>query len=209
MGRLLLSAITAAFFFQSSPAFSDITWKATLEYMHPYNEEARKVSGGDWGAGAEIEFHLKGVPDFISWAGGVDWVEMLGRRTTFRDSGGTPYIHEINQNYFRFWFGPRWRSHLEVPVRPYIGAQVSLAYYQYSSYLYPPAEYKELIDRDFDFVLGYGVHGGIELRVAPTWSLDMGIKHLRSFGEPRQLSFDSVTVNPSYVLYFLGVRFYP
>jgi hypothetical protein len=208
MNRYLFPVIIAALLFQVSPAFSDITWKATASYMHPYNREARKISGGDWGLSGEMEFHLEGIPDFISWAGGIDWVDMLGERSTYLDSYGVPYTHELDQIYVRFWFGPRLRSHLDAPFRPYAGVNVSLIFYEYSSFLYLfPGDERFFIADDWELVLGYGADAGLEIRTASDWSIDLGVKYLGTFGEPRQLSFDSVTVHPSYLLYYLGVRF--
>jgi hypothetical protein len=204
----LVTAVIAAVLFSISPAMADITWKATGTYMYPFNEEARKASEANWGLSAEMEFHLEGVPPAISWAGGLDWVDMLGERATYFDSYGDPIVHELDQNYLRIWFGPRLRSHLDVPVRPYVGINASLIYYNYSSsYFTFPGDERVFIDTDWDLALGYGADAGLEIRTAPDWSIDFGVKFLGTFGEPRQLSFDSVTIHPSYLLYYFGVRF--
>ena len=208
MRRILLTVIIPVIVLAASPAPADITGKITGTYMHPFNEEARKASGGNWGLSGEMEFHLEGVPPAISWAAGVDWTDMLGERATYFDSYGDPYIHELDQNYVRFWFGPRLRSHLDVPVRPYVGIHASLIYYNYTSSLYTfPGDEMVIIDRDWKLALGYGADAGLEVRVEKEWSIDFGVKFLGTFGEPRQLSFDSVTIHPSYLLYYLGVRF--
>jgi opacity protein-like surface antigen len=207
MTRIVALFFIAVFLLSAFPAMADITQKYSLNYMRPYNSDAAKVSKGNFGASWEMEFHLEGVPDIISWGAGLDFVDMLGERSTYRDSYGDPYIHELDQNYFHLWFGPRLRSHNKAPVRPYMGTQLSLILYEYSSSLYIPGLDPTYIDRDFEFALGYGIHGGVEFRFSPAWSLDLGVKYLKTFGEPRQLSFDSVTVYPSYLLYQIGVRF--
>ena len=155
-----------------------------------------------------MEFHIEGVPDYISWAGGMDWIDMLGERTAFANRFGDLIFHELDQNYFRFWFGPRIRSHQDVLLRPYAGVNLSLIIYRYSSYFYTdPGGIRTLIEDDWKLATGYGADAGLEIRSAPGWSIDLGIKYLGTFGELRQLSFDSVTVHPTYLLYYLGVRF--
>jgi hypothetical protein len=208
MTRITVLFSVAIFLLSALSAHADITQKYSLNYMRPYNSDAAKVSEGNWGASWEMEFHLEGVPDFISWGAGLDFVDMLGERSTFWDSYGDPYIHELDQNYFRVWFGPRLRSHARTVIRPYIGTQLSLVMYEYSSSLYDiPSGEEYFIDRDFEFAIGYGINGGLEIRLSPAASLDLGVKYFKTFGEPRQLSFDSVTVYPSYLLYQIGVRF--
>lgn len=207
MNRLIATLSLFILIFPAIPAEADISQKYSLDYMRPYNSDAGMISEGNFGASWEMEFHLEGVPDYISWGAGLDWVDMLGKRSTYRDSYGDPYIHELDQNYFRVWFGPRLRSHTGAAIRPYVGAQLSLVMYEYSSSLYDfPGGEEYFIDRDFEFAVGYGVHGGVEIRMSPNLSLDLGVKYLKTLGEPRQLSFDSVTVYPSYLLFQVGVR---
>jgi opacity protein-like surface antigen len=207
MNRLIATLTIVLLFLPTSSARADITQKYSVNYMRPYNTDAGKIGESNFGASWEMEFHLEGIPDYISWGAGLDWVDMLGERSSFWDSGGTPFVHELDQNYFLFWFGPRLRSHNQAPLRLYAGAQLALIYYEYSSSLYIPGNDPTPIESDHDFALGYGLHGGVEFRVAPGWSIDLGLKYLKTFGEPRQLSFDSVTVYPSHLLYQIGVRF--
>jgi len=192
----------------ASSARADVTWKTTLDYMVPENEEARLISNGNWGLSGEIEFHIQGIPDYISWAAGLDWVDMLTEESLVWVPPGVWITRQTDQVYYRFWFGPRLRSHNKGFLRPYAGANIAIIYYSYETWFLDfSGQSRILIASDGEFALGYGIDGGIEIRTASTWSLDLGAKLLRTFGEPRQLSFDSVTVQPSYLMYYLGVRF--
>ena len=72
MSRLTVLISIAALLLSAVPLRADITQKYSLNYMRPYNSDAAKVSKGNFGASWEMEFHLEGVPDFISWGAGLD-----------------------------------------------------------------------------------------------------------------------------------------
>ena len=207
MNRLIATLSLAMLLLPAIPAEADISHKFGLTYTEPFNTDASESSKGNWGASLEMEFHLEGISDSISWGAGLDWVDMLGKTTYFQDAGGTPWIQELDQNYYRIWFGPRLRSHADTLFKPYAGAQIALIYYDYYTNYNRPGDEPTAVESDDQLIWGYGLHGGLEFRVSPSWSLDLGLKYLQTFGEPKQLRFESVTVHPSYLQYQLGVRF--
>ncbi len=208
MIRIITLLFLVVLLLPASSAQADITLKTTLDFMMPENEEAKLISEGNWGLSGEVEFHLGGIPDFISWTAGLDWVDMLTEESLVWVPPGVWLTRQTDQAYFRLWFGPRLRSHKKVFLRPYAGAHIAITFYTYETWFLDYSGQPRLqIARDDEFALGYGIDGGIEIRTAPTWSLDLGAKWLGTFGEPRQLSFDSETIQPSYILYYVGVRF--
>ncbi len=212
---LILSAVIILVIVPSlaTTAAADITSKLTLDYMEPGNSDARDFSKGNFGISGELEFHFVGIPDPISWAVGLDMIDMLSERTTYYEGSGLKVVQETNQEYNRLWFGPRLKSHSSAFFRPYIGIHGALIYNVIETNLVVPDdndpnnETRQKLASDSELFFGYDVSAGLEMKVSKEWSLDLGMKRLETFGVPQQLSFGDVTVHPSYNLYYVGVRF--
>ncbi len=192
---------------------ADITRMYTLDYLEPGNSDARDFSKGNWGLSGEIEFHFIGIPDPISWAAGLDIIDMLSEKTTYYEESGLRVVQETDQEYYRFWFGPRLKSHANAFFRPYIGIHGALIYNVIETDVVVPDDYdpdneiRQILSSASELLFGYDITGGLEMRVSKDWSLDLGIKKLETFGKPQQLSDKAVTVQPSYYLFYIGVRF--
>ena len=192
---------------------ADITKKYTLDYMEPENSDARDFSKGNFGGSFEYEFHFVGIPDPISWAAGLDYINLLSKETTYYEESGLRVVQETNQEYYRFWFGPRIRSHANAFFRPYVGLHGALIYNVIDTDLVVPDNYdpdneiRQDLSSDSEFLFGFDITAGLEMRISNEWSLDLGMKRLKTFGEPKQLSYGAVTVHPSYNLFYVGVRY--
>ena len=192
---------------------ADITKKYTLDYMEPENSDARDFSKGNFGGSFEYEFHFGGIPDPISWAAGLDYINLLSKETTYYEESGLRVVQETNQEYYRFWFGPRIRSHANAFFRPYVGLHGALIYNVIDADLVVPDNYdpdneiRQDLSSDSEFLFGFDITAGLEMRISNEWSLDLGMKRLKTFGEPKQLSYGAVTVHPSYNLFYVGVRY--
>jgi len=210
----ILSVVTVFFTLSlATTVAADITRMYTLDYMEPENSDARDFSKGNFGGSFEYEFHFVGIPDPISWAAGFDYIDMLSEETTYYEESGLRIVQETDQEYYRFWFGPRIRSHANAFFRPYIGLHGALIYNMIETDVVVPDDYdpdneiRQILSSDGELLFGYDVSTGLEIKVAKDWSIDLGMKRLKTFGEPRQLSYGAVTVHPSYNLYFIGVRY--
>jgi len=192
---------------------ADITKKYTLDYMEPGNSDARDFSKGNFGGSFEYEFHFVGIPDPISWAAGFDYIDMLSEETTYYEESGLRVVQETDQEYYRFWFGPRLKSHANAFFRPYIGIHGALIYNMIETDVVIPDDYdpdneiRQILSSASELLFGYDITAGLEMRVSKDWSLDLGMKKLETFGEPQQLSDRAVTVQPSYYLFYVGVRY--
>ncbi len=208
---VMLSFIVVTSF--ATTAAADITDKITLDYMEPGNSDARDFSKGNFGLSGEIEFHFVGIPNWVSWAAGLDYIDMLNDRTTYKNAVGMRVVQETNQDYIRLWFGPRLRSHANVFFRPYVGIHGALIYSTIETDLIVPDDFdsdnetRQRLSADSDLLFGYGATAGVEMRFSRERSLDLGVKRLETFGVPQQLSYGAVTIHPSYNLYYIGVRF--
>jgi hypothetical protein len=187
---------------------ADISFKAALAYMGPHNTAAARINDGNFGFTGEAEFHIAGTPPELSWAAGLDYFNLLSERAAYTDPFGFRVVLETTQDTYRAWFGPRLRVH-EGFIRPYADFHISLAYNNIDVSEVVGSGGGELlvpVAQDGDFVTGYGMTAGLELRLAPTYSLDFGARYQDTFGQPQQLSYGSTTIHPTYAVYFIGVR---
>jgi hypothetical protein len=184
-------------------------------YMKPDGIQANDFAKSGWGLGGNVLYALPELYKIPAGVVGIEYINLQGN--TIKDHanvGGVwiPFEQSTNQWYARLYFGPQIGGHGNGFLRPYAGVNLALILYGISTDVTikdqydPDKEIRENKYSDTRAVFGYDLTLGLDLNFN-TWSIDGGVKYLKTFTLPEQLGESLVVVYPQYFQIFIGVGF--
>ncbi len=202
--------IVVAFFLESPETFSQAKLGVYGIHMVPYGTDARSYSRPGWGGGVEIVLPVGKTYSIFAGTAGFEIVNLLSQRESFQDgTTGLTVNQETDQNYFRFFLGAQIGGHGNGFFRPHIGLNLALVYYGINTDLVVPDDYdpdleiRQNIRSEGNAVFGYDLTMGVDLNFSNAFSLDGGVKYIKSFSVPQQLGEGSVKIHPQYFQIYL------
>ncbi len=206
--------IVLALLFGSPEAFAGGKVSFYGIYMAPYGSDANTYSRPGLGGGFELVLPIEQTRNLFAGTAGIELVNMLSQRESFQDyATGLLVNQETDQNYFRLYLGLRVGGHGNGFLRPHVGVNVALVYYNIGTDLVVPDDYnpdnevRQHLSDEGKAVLGYDVMMGLDLNFSNAVALDGGVKYLKSFSVPQQLGQGSVRVDPQYFQIYLEIGF--
>lgn len=206
--------IVLVLFFGSSDSFAGGKASFYGIYMVPYGSDARSFSRPGWGGGFELVLPIEQTRNLFAGTAGIELVNMLSQRESFQDQAtGLLVNQETDQNYLRLYLGLRVGGHGNGFLRPHVGVNVALVYYNIGTDLVVPDDYnpgnevRQHLSDEGKAVLGYDVTMGLDLNFSNAVAVDGGVKYLKSFSVPQQLGNGSVKVYPQYFQIYIEFGF--
>jgi hypothetical protein len=211
---LIFLLIFAAVFLVSE--VSAVPNKAELYVLgrFPSGPEATDHSGEGFGIGACVVSPSHRVAKLFALVVGADYV-MLDSKT--RGLDWMDYYAETRQvttqQYARLYFGGEIGGHGHGFFRPHAGVNFAIIgywiYTRIQEWNYETADWETFRPKRLSFrpSLGYDFSLGTEFNFGDKWSLDLGLRTLRSLFVPLQFGDDAVTIYPQYGEIYLGVGF--
>jgi opacity protein-like surface antigen len=180
--------------------------------MDPLDVDARQYSRPGLGLGAEVVAPVPLLGKLVAGVGGFEWVNLMSKTKKFQDPlTGLRVEQQTSQDYFRLFAGGQLGSHSAGFLRPYAGVNVAAVLYGISTDVVVPNssdrqnEIRQNLRSVHEFSFGWDANAGVDLNFRNRWSIDAGVRLLHSYGVPQQLGADALTIEPSYVLYKVGV----
>ena len=184
-----------------------------LVYMTPYGADARNVSRPGWGIGGLIVAPVPAWNNVVAIQLGGEYVNLLDKLVSMEgdvDGVYQQFDQVTSQHYSRIYLGPRLGAHGSDFFRPYMGADLSLTIYGIGTRLVlndpdnPGETFDKGIDSNTKVVAGFDAMAGVDLNIANSYSVDIGVRYVKSFSLPQQLGEGAVTVYPQYFQVTLG-----
>jgi opacity protein-like surface antigen len=181
-------------------------------YMKPYGTDAREYSSPGWGGGFEVVVPVPKLSNVLAGSAGLEIVNLMSQSTTFRDRvTGLSVEQQTDQNYFRLYLGVRFGGHGNAFLRPHVGANIALVYYNIRTDVVVPDDYsreneirQNLSDKG-KAAFGYELSMGLDLNFSNKIAVDGGVKYLNSLSVPQQLGEGSIKIHPKYFQIYLAV----
>jgi opacity protein-like surface antigen len=113
----------------------------------------------------------------------------------------------------RAFVGGQLGSHGNGLIRPYMGLNLALLVYSYTTDSLPlsdaPADNSSPRDvwTTSETAFGWDANAGIDLDFHEHWMLDVGVRYVHSTGVPRAPAFSAVRFDPAYLQYRVGIGF--
>lgn len=181
-------------------------------WMVPRGDEAKDYSRAGYGGGFHIVAPVPQVMNFIAGVGGLEVVNLLSETISFQDGlTGLTVEQQTNQHYGRLYIGAQAGGHGKGFIRPHAGINLAFTFYGIGTDVVVPDDYdreKEIRQKLRDenhFVFGYDFTLGVDLNFWNKWSLDGGVRYVKSFSVPQQLGEGAETIHPEYFQIYLGV----
>ena len=194
------------------PAAADGKVSLYLSRMEPANVDASRFTTSSWGGGIAGVLPWPGAHNLIALAGGLEITNMLSESTDIYDPIiRAVLLQETNQSYSRFFLGGRLGPHGPGFLRPHVGANVAVVWYDIATTIEipNPADPNTPVVRTLDSqtkgTFGYDLNAGIDLNLANKFPVEFGIRWLQGFEVPQQLGEGSVSISPSYYQVYFGV----
>ncbi len=209
---LFLLALLAAVAFGPPPAAA--AGKVTIYgiRMEPYGDDAEDYSRPGWGGGARLVAPVPSTGGLFAGAFGAELVNLLVETVRFQDPITMLRVEQqTNQNYGRVYLGGELGPHGRGFLRPYVAAHVAWVFYWIETDVVIPDdssrenEIRQDLDSEWDDVFGYDLTVGMDWNFHRMWSIDTGVRFVKSFGVPQQLGDQSLEIHPQYFEVFLGV----
>ena len=180
--------------------------------MEPADVDASRFSRDSWGGGISAVLPWPGAHNLIALTAGLEITNMMSESTDVYD----PIIRAVlvqstNQSYSRFFLGGRLGPHGPGFIRPHVGANVAVVWYDIGTTIEipNPADPNTPVVRTLDSqtkgTFGYDLNAGIDLNLANKFPVEFGIRWLQGFEVPQQLGEGSVRISPSYYQVYFGV----
>ena len=204
--------VLAAMVLFAAPAFADGKLLFAGVRMDPTDADARNYSRPGWGGSVELVAPLPIPEKLVAGVFGLDFVNLLSKTHKFRDPlTGLRVEQQTEQHYVRVFAGGQFGSHSRGLLRPYAGANVAAVFYGISTDVVVPDdnirenEIRQNLRDENEAAFGWDANVGIDFNFNDAFSIDAGVRVLHSYGVPQQLGADAVTIQPSYVMYKVGV----
>ncbi len=180
--------------------------------MEPDGEDAQNFSKPGWGGGIHLVAPFPQLANFFAGTGGFEVINLMSRDRVFIDgTTGLRTEQQTSQNYYRLFLGGQIGGHGRGFIRPHIGSNIALVIYSINTDVVIPndADPDNEIRQDYatvtKSVFGWDITAGVDLNFANAWSIDLGVRYLKSFSLPQQLGEGSETVHPQYFQYYIGI----
>jgi opacity protein-like surface antigen len=210
---LLIAALTFTAF--AGAAKAQIVGKADLYgiYMMPYGRDAKDYNRPGFGIGGNVTLPIPSTSDALAGVIGLEYINLLSENLDSEEYiGGVvfPYSQETTQGYARFYLGPQFGAHnTKALFQPHAGADIGLAVYWISTDIVVNDnmgnEVRKNKSSNTHAVFGFDLNMGVDVQPWDNFSIDAGIKYLKSFSVPQQLGEGSLTMYPQYFQVTLGV----
>jgi opacity protein-like surface antigen len=202
----------ACFAFVPHPASADGKVSLYLSRMEPADVDASRFSTASWGGGIDAVWPWSGAHNLIALDGGFEITNMLSESTDIYD----PIIRAVllqstNQSYGRFYLGARVGPHGPGFIRPHVGANVAVVWYDISTNIEipnpsdPSNPTTRTLDSKTNGAFGYDLNAGVDLNLANKFPIELGARYLQSFEVPQQLGEGAVSISPSYYQIYFAV----
>jgi opacity protein-like surface antigen len=211
-GLLFIGFITLSCFV---PAAADAGGKVGIYgvYMSPYGVDARNSSRPGFGIGGLFVAPVPAWNNAVAIQLGGEYINLLSKSISMEgeiDGIYQTFDQVTSQHYSRIYIGPRMGAHGEEFFRPYMGADLSLTIYGIGTKLSlnDPESQDGTSYRDIDsrtkVVAGFDVMAGVDLNISNSYSIDAGVRYVKSFSLPQQLGEGAETVYPQYFQVTIG-----
>ena len=183
-------------------------------YMTPYGIDARNYNRPGFGIGGNVVYPFQETYGALAGVVGFEFVNLLDKQfddVEYIDGVPFPYTQETSQNYARFYLGPQFGAHGKGIIRPYAGANLDFSVYWISTDIVvkdnanPNNEIRKNKSSSSHAVFGFDLMMGADIKPWENFSIDGGLKYLKSFSLPEQLGDGSLTIYPQYFQVYLGV----
>ena len=194
------------------PAAADGKVSLYLSRMEPADVDASRFSTASWGGGLDAVVPWPGAHNLIALDAGLEITNMLSESTDVYD----PIIRAVllqstNQSYGRFYLGGRLGPHGPGFIRPHVGANVAVVWYDISTTIEIPNPADPInpvvrtLDSQTKGTFGYDLNVGLDLNLANSFPIEIGVRYLQGFEVPQQLGEGAVSISPSYYQVYFGV----
>ncbi len=180
--------------------------------MTPYGAAARDYARPGWGGGIHAVVPLESMANLVAFDGGLEIVNLLSATKFFQDRlTGLRTEQQTSQNYFRLFVGGEIGGHGNGFIRPHGGIHLALVHYRIDTDVVIPDDFdreneiRQELQEEGRTIFGYDMTLGVDLNFSNTWTIDGGVRYVKSFSLPQQLGDGSVTVHPDYFQIYLGV----
>ncbi len=180
--------------------------------MDPSGQDAREFSRASWGGGINAVLPAPVLGNLFAASVGIDGAVMLSEKTVFQDAvTGFRVEQQTHQDYARFYVGPEFGPHGHGLLAPHAGVDLAVILYGIGTDVVVPDDFNRENEirqnlRDENRVsMGYDANLGLALNIMDKVAVDGGVRFLKSFNVPQQLGAGSVTIQPGYFMYYLGV----
>jgi hypothetical protein len=180
-------------------------------HMVPNGNDAENYSRPGYGLGIHIVRPLKDLHNYAAFTAGLEMINLMSKTTGYSDSfSGLAVEQQTSQNYFRLFLGGQLGSHGRGMVRPHAGMNLALVFYGIDTDVVIPDDYdyeneiRQNLEWEYHAVLGSDITLGVDFNFRNKWNIDVGVKYLKSFSVPQQLSARSIHVHPEYFQIYVG-----
>lgn len=194
------------------PASADGKVSIYLSRMEPADVDASRFTTASWGGGIDAVWPWSGAHNLIALDGGLEITNMLSESTEVYD----PVIRAVllqstNQSYGRLFLGGRLGPHGPGFIRPHVGANLAVVWYDISTNIEipnpsdPNNPVNKTLDSRTNGTFGYDLNVGVDLNLGNKVPVELGARYLQSFEVPQQLGEGAVSVSPSYYQIYFSV----
>jgi len=178
--------------------------------MIPFGNDATTYTRAGYGAGGQIIIAVPALLDVFAGVAGIEYVNLLSKTVTFIDRPtGLRVDQETSQGNLRLYLGGQIGGHGNGFLRPHAGINLSLTYYTFSVDVVVPDDYnreqeiRQNLRSEGQLAVGYDMTFGLDLNFGK-FSVDGGVRYLKSFSVPEQLGEGSVHIYPNYFQVYIG-----
>lgn len=180
-------------------------------YMVPDGKDAENYSRPGFGLGVHIVIPAPQLANILAGTAGLEYINLLSKSINLRD----PYTllrveQNTDQNYMRLYVGAQVGGHGNGFLRPHVGMNLALIYYNISTDVVIPDDYgnneiRQNLSSEGHVVFGYDFTLGLDLNFSNKFMIDGGVRYLKTFSVPQQLGDrDSEKIHPQYFQIYLG-----
>jgi hypothetical protein len=182
--------------------------------MTPLGNDAEQYSRAGWGGGLRVTVPLPRPGHFLAGALGVEYVNLLSETVSFQDRvTGLRVEQQTDQRYIRIIIGAEVGGHGHGFLRPYAALHFAVINYGISTDVVVPDDYnreneiRQNLSGEDRWVTGFDITAGLDLNVSEHFSIDGGVRFLKTLSLVQQLGEGSVRIHPGYLVVYLGVGF--
>jgi len=212
MRPLMRCVATLALVALASPALA-ATPRFTIYGMSmvPSDKEARDYADPGWGGGIDVSWPVTGTEGLLSALIGFEAVSLYSNVKTFHDqTTGLRIEQHTDQVYGRMFLGGELGPHGNGTLQPYGNLALALVIYDISTNVVIPDDsnlensINQHLSGHTEAAFGWSAGAGLNLNFGK-WGIDGGVRFVKQYGLPQQLGAGSVTIQPSYFQYRLGL----
>lgn len=216
-GRKVVLAAGACFALAAAgpAAAGDSGWRIGAHGLYAAAGNHRRLDFSQGGPGLGLYLACAPVRPLnrLGIAAGFDYFNLLSREEKLTDPDtGLRIERRTSQGSTRFYLGSIWRLGVLGPFRPYFNGSIALVNYGISTELVIPDssssdnDIHQKIGSENFLKFGYGLGGGINVRMRGSWALKAGVRWTATSKITQQLGAGARKVHPEYYQIHLGVE---